>query len=203
MRYSLGPGATSPHFGGVSADGSDVLFRDSAQLTWDAQAGPWKEYDARVGGGFPPPSSTPPCQEDQCHGQPTPAPVLGEPASSTVADDGNAKPPPRFSLGRVTAAQRARLARTGQLALEVRIGAAGRVSAFAQAQIGRRLLVVARAARRARRGGTVTLTLRLSHAARAQLAHGHRVRLVIAVSYSRASVVKRLTLALAAPRRRA
>jgi hypothetical protein len=194
--------AFAPVLGSVSPDGRDIVFIAPDLLTPDAQDAAAKLYDARVDGGFPAPAGGPPapCDGDQCQGTPSAATRLLDPASASLLSSGNlasvAARRASFRVGRVSAAQRARLVRTGRITLAVRVSGAGRVAAVAQAVLGKRLRTVARAARSASRGGRLTLTLRLSHAARSQLARSGRLRLVIGVRFSKAPTGARLVLSL-------
>ncbi|HEX4806894.1 MAG TPA: hypothetical protein VFU94_13430 [Conexibacter sp.] len=191
---------TYPALAGTTSSGGDVFFEDAASLAPEVRDGAQKLYDARVNGGFPPPPTPPaPCQGESCQGQPSSAPSLAGIGSLTFTGSGNLTSTAvsaSFHAARVTAAQRARLARTGVLTLSVRVTAAGRVSALMQTTLGRRVSVVARSARTAHGSGTVRLTLRLSHAARAQLARTGRLRVVLAVSYSRVRTAQRQSLLL-------
>lgn len=179
---------------GMSADGSDILFADIASLTFDAQDASIKLYDARVNGGFPAPPGSAPCVGDQCRGSVPGPPSLTEPAGP-AAPGANAPAPARLTLAGITARQRALFARTGRLTLRARVNRGGIVSAVATAKLGRHAHTVARASKRASRAGTVTLTLRLSRAARAQLAHHRALRVVLVVRFTGAAG-KRVTLTL-------
>jgi hypothetical protein len=195
------PGFTEPDVASVSADGHDVFFVDPAQLTADARDGVGKLYDARIDGGFPPPASPPPpCDGDTCHGPPSTAPDLPDPGSTTESNPGNVVPG-SLTVGRISAAQRAKLVKSGAIALSVTVNMAGRVSAIAQTTIGKRVRVVARASTSATKAGTLRVTLRLSKAARAQLSTHGRMQLVLAVTFAKAPAAKRLTLSLRAASR--
>jgi hypothetical protein len=193
-------GSALPTFYGASADGRDVLFSDSAQLTADAQGDPsFKIYDARVGGGFEPPQAPPPgCDGDGCRGAETAPPGLGDIDSELTRGLGNVTPAPipAFRVLRVSRAERVRLARTGRVDLRVRAGAAGRVSAVAKARLGKHVRVVARARSALRRVGVAKLALRLSAAARAHLRRAGRLRVAVQVRYSATGAIRRVTLKL-------
>jgi len=189
------PGTLRPYPTGVSADGQDFLFQDPAQLTWEAQDSSYQLYDARIGGGFAQPTPQPGCDGDQCQG-PASSPALSDPGSASLRGAHDLAPPARFSVGRPTAAQRARLARTGRLRLSLRVSRPGRISAFAQTLLGGRIRSVGHASVVMRAAGRTTLTLRLTHAARARLAASGRLRLVVAIRFSRAPTSRRLVLVL-------
>ncbi|HEX5146019.1 MAG TPA: hypothetical protein VFV85_03280, partial [Conexibacter sp.] len=199
MTYAGSP----PVVVSLSPDGHDLIFEDSARLTFDALDSAVKVYDARIDGGFPEPPAPPAsCVGDACRPAPTPAPPLSSPNSTSTGASGNATagPAPSFALARLSAAQRSRLARTGRLVLAVHVNQRGRVSAFAQARLGKHVRVIARAAASAKRAGTLRLQLALSKAARRQLAHAGHLRLVLAVSYSKSAADKRISVSLKARR---
>jgi len=87
----------------ASADGRDVFFTTGASLL-DQDTGLVDVYDAREGGGFPPPASPPAaCEGEACQG-PLEAPNDPTPASSTFSGAGNVvqvpRPRPRCAKGR-------------------------------------------------------------------------------------------------------
>lgn len=190
------PGSIQPYALGASADGHDFLFQDPTPLTWEARDSSYQVYDARIGGGFPPPVAQPGCEADQCQGPPPSPPRLADPGSASLRGARNVAPTARCAIHRPTAAQRARLARTGRLALSVSVDRAGRLAAFAQARLGARIRVVGRASTVVRKPGRALLTLRLSRAARARLATSGRLQVVIAIHFSRVPASKRLSLML-------
>jgi hypothetical protein len=74
---------------GVSASGADVLFTTLDQLApQDTDSLP-DIYDARVGGGFPPPAPPAECSGDACQGPLAAAPVLLSPGSEFQAGGEN------------------------------------------------------------------------------------------------------------------
>ncbi len=85
-------GSRVPQFNGASADGRDVLFTDSARLTFDVQDGVSKLYDARVGGGFSAPSVPATCPAEACLPPPARQPGALGPGSDAFAGAGNLAP---------------------------------------------------------------------------------------------------------------
>jgi Tol biopolymer transport system component len=83
-------------FAGASADGRDVYFATSQALNWEHTDGQRAVYDARVGGGFAEPPSSPSCDpnvEGACQG-PSPASLQAPaPGTSTFTGTGNPSPP--------------------------------------------------------------------------------------------------------------
>jgi hypothetical protein len=81
-------GAAEVH--AVSADGRDILFSlVDPGLTGFEQDGFANLYDARIGGGFEPPSPPVHCSEDSCQGPLVPPPAVSSAASSTFSGRGN------------------------------------------------------------------------------------------------------------------
>jgi hypothetical protein len=80
--------------GGVSNDGRDVFFSVvQPGLTGFERDGLRNVYDARIGGGFEPPSPPVRCSGDSCQGPLQPAPLVESPASATFQGRGNAGRP--------------------------------------------------------------------------------------------------------------
>jgi Tol biopolymer transport system component len=88
---SSGSGEGSAHFIDASADGSDAFFLTDASLAF-GDPGSFDLYDAREGGGFPPPPNTIACDGDAC--QPLPEAPEDPTPGTLVRGPGN--PPTRF-----------------------------------------------------------------------------------------------------------
>jgi hypothetical protein len=156
-------------------------------------------YDARVGGGIPAQNPAPAssCQGEDCQGALSGAPFL--PGVGTGdASHGDARPGPRpsFSVRKLSRAQLARLAQGQPIAVRVRVTRAGRVRLTARAKVGKRMRTVAGASKRARRAGTVKLTLKLSRSARRQLARESRLNVRLAVRFAGVREARTSTLRL-------
>ncbi|HVV89148.1 MAG TPA: NHL repeat-containing protein [Solirubrobacterales bacterium] len=83
---------TSSLFGGSSADGGDVYFATPSALVGADGDERWDVYDARIGGGFPEPTSSAPCDaraEGACSPGSTGMPGLATPATATFSGPGN------------------------------------------------------------------------------------------------------------------
>jgi hypothetical protein len=188
-------------FIGATPNGSDVFFVDFAQLLQSDIDGLPDVYDARVGGGFPPPDSTvqppPGCREDACQGPGSGPPSRPGAESLTVGPE--ARRPVVFRLRRIGADARRRFARTGRLTLNVRVGEGGDLAAAARARLVRRTVRVARDTAGADGAGTYRLTLRLSRAARNALEENGRLRVTIRVTFSEAGAARSTRLLLRAP----
>jgi DNA-binding beta-propeller fold protein YncE len=93
---STGTGPHPTRFIDASASGDDAFLLDEQALTPLSNAQEARAiYDARVGGGFPSPSSPPPCTTpESCRSAPAPQPsIFGAPASQTFSGVGNIAPP--------------------------------------------------------------------------------------------------------------
>lgn len=198
------PGTQEEHafYHDNSADGNTVFFTTDARVIPELDRNTSPDlYAARVGGGFPLPPAPDPCEGDACQGAaPVPPAPPQRPGSTTFGGPGDRHDPApvaaRFSVMRVSAAQRRAFARRGRTVLRVRASENGVVSATARARIARRNVVVARAAGAARRGATLRLRLSLSSRARRALRAGRRLRVVISVSYSETDTTIRRVVVL-------
>lgn len=88
---SGGHGSNGSYFAGSAEEGRDVFFTTTDGLVpRDTDNGDNDVYDARVGGGFAPStSSTGGCTGDGCQAQPSPLPALAGVGSSTLQGQGN------------------------------------------------------------------------------------------------------------------
>jgi hypothetical protein len=93
---STGTGLHPSKFIDASASGDDVFLLDEQALTPQSNAQEARTiYDARVDGGFPSPSSPPPCTTPEaCRSASASQPaIFGAPASQTFEGAGNLAPP--------------------------------------------------------------------------------------------------------------
>jgi hypothetical protein len=189
---SSGTGAGPSAFLGVTPDGSSVFFAtNDTLLAQDRDGGLVDYYVARVGGGFASPA--PECDRMVC-----PAPAQERlrrvaPASAETTARG-------IQVRRLGAAERRRAAATGRLVLLVEAPGPGRLSAAVRARIGSQRRTVAAASALAAEAGPVELRLRLAKAARRSLAQGHRLNLRVLLRAPQQGAVRRLGIALEAPR---
>lgn len=190
-------------------DGREAYLISSERLApQDVDNGIPDLYAAKVGGGFVMPAAAPGCIGD-CQGEPQPfAPPtdLGTTLFTGPEErDDPVQPPVAKVFGVTPLGSRALAgwARRGRTALDVEVSHAGTVRAVVRAKIGRRRgVVVASATRRALRGGTVRLTLRLSGAARRALRRQGSLTVALRVSYSGRPGAQTTTLTLRAPSKR-
>ncbi len=213
VRSLLTPGEEDvrAELGGVTAEGDAVVLTGATLLPWidDDHA---KVYMARIGGGLPAPRDPRElCVGDGCQGEPgarpadPPAPTEGFTGPGDEDD-----PAPRFpanpsmTVGSVSRAAQRKLARGRAVTLAVRSNTRGRVSATTRFKAGRRWVRAGASARTFKRAGTVRLTVRLSRAARAQLARRGALRVRIDVVHGQVAKPRRLAFVLKqqAPTRR-
>lgn len=79
-------------YAGMSATGSDIFFQTRAQLVGQDTDTLGDIYDARIGGGFPKPTSEPSCSGESCQGAPSGPPSLGSSGTSSFTGGGNLTP---------------------------------------------------------------------------------------------------------------
>jgi hypothetical protein len=184
---STGRSTTDSKFVDASVSGDDVFFTTRERLVGIDTDSLVDVYDARVGGGIPaqnpPPASS--CQGEECQGALSGAPLLpGIGSGAGSHGDAGSGPRPSFSVPRLSRAQLARLAQGRPVGVRVRVNRAGRVRLSARAKLGRRTRTVGGASKRARRAGTVKLTLKLSRSARRELARESRLNVRLAVRFA-------------------
>jgi hypothetical protein len=87
---------------GIDYDGSDVFFglARPGGITGFERDGLLNIYDARIDGGFTPPTPDVHCSEDSCQGPLQSAPPLRSPGSATIEGPGNPKPALRCPKGK-------------------------------------------------------------------------------------------------------
>jgi hypothetical protein len=90
---STGTDSDRSQFVDASASGNDVFFTTRQQLLPQDGDGGFDLYDARVNGGFPVPSSTPPCSGDGCKPGAAAPPSSPAQGTSSFSGPGNPKPP--------------------------------------------------------------------------------------------------------------
>jgi hypothetical protein len=203
---SDGTSTSGAFLDGTTPSGNDVFITTRTPLVSSDTDGYADIYDARVGGGLPQPPAPPaPCSGAGCRPQSGAGVFFSVPASATVAGTGNLTPPsvagPSFTVGSVSAAQRAQSARTG-LALSVSTTAGGKLSAVVFAALHGRSQRVGTASVTLGKAGKTTLRLHLDSAARRALARNGRLAIRIEVSYSGSGTVKVATLTLSRGRAR-
>ena len=97
-------GFAAPRVWAVDEDGSDVFFGvvpPEGRLTGFERDGVLNVYDARVDGGFEPPTTPAHCSEDSCQGPLQPPPALDRPASGGSSMGNLREAPARCAKGKV------------------------------------------------------------------------------------------------------
>jgi hypothetical protein len=180
---------------GVSLSGHDLFFLTAVQVLGSDRDANTDIYDARLGGGFTPAQTAPPCSGDECRGQRSQAPGLAGP-SAVAPGGGLAEVMPVFSVRTVSAMQRRALAATGKVSLTVTTNMPGTINARATAAIGGRSVAVGSGRRTRASAGRITVALMLFKKARAQLASRGRLTVKVAVSHSKVALDRSVTLKL-------
>jgi Tol biopolymer transport system component len=187
---------------GVTPSGRDLFFRTAAQvLSADSDANA-DLYDARLGGGFAPDQTPPPCSGDECRGQRSRPPSLAGP-SAVGLGGGVAEVVPVFSVRALSLAQRRALAATGKVSLTVISNTPGTITGKATATIGGRSVKAGSGRRTLRAAGRVAVALTLSKKARAQLVSRGRLTVKVAVTHSKVALDRSLTLKLVHAKKKA
>lgn len=198
---SSGRGTYDAYFGDASADGSEVFFATRNKVIADLDRDHLIDLYVARAGATPhvPQDVAPECVGETCQGPLLASPKDDELGSSVFvgpSDTDEAVTANVFSVKRISTSQAARWARTGRLTLSVRISSGGTVDASAKARVAGKSRVVARGRVRASGGGNVTLTLRLTRAARATLRRTGRLDVAVTVTYSKAEGPQRTTVRL-------
>jgi hypothetical protein len=196
----LTPGtAQDVHLVDNASDGSTVfVMTREALVPTDVDGGNTDVYAVRVGGGFPEPPA--PCAGSACRGPESGvAPALPGTGTATAFDLTPGTAPATattFKVSSISAAARRSFARTGALALRVRVGDTAVLTATGRGNVGRKVRTIASGRTHRLGAGTVTLTVRLTAAARRALARSGRLTVRLAVACSDSRKVARATLVL-------
>jgi hypothetical protein len=209
QRFLLSSGTAggNSYFADATPDGTNVFFITDEKLVSEDEHADSDVYDARVDGGLAsqntPRASVPECEGDECQG------VLALPPAGTAQPltqtSGNEPGPSAvgasFSVGKLSSRQLRNLARTGRISLSVRVSMPGTVTAVAESTLSKHAQVLARGSGYASRAGAISVTLRLSRAARRTLARGRTLRVELSIRFSRIQTVRRLELTVRSSRK--
>lgn len=211
----VSPGAAGhdAFYSGNSADGRDVFFQTTQRIDAhrELEDHDVDVYDARVGGGLPAPPAPPVLCDvlaGGCQGAGAGAPVAVRVVSGDVGGGGsNATPAPRARLRVAGPGRKARrrAARTGVVRLRVRSERAGRLVAVARARmrVRRGRVITRRVARtrtRMREPGVRVVQMRLNRVAVRHLARGRVVRVRVVVRQAGAARARTVSFGLRRPR---
>jgi hypothetical protein len=158
----------------ISPSGQDIVFDTDQGLVPQDTDGLGDIYDARIGGGFPVPPATAPCQGDACQGQPSTAPALALAASVSFSGPGNATPGATTTQGKASVLTRT--VRGWRFLIGVKVPDRGRITITGAGVRG-----VSAAVRGA---GTYRIAVTLTARARAVLKHAHKLKLMMHVRYA-------------------
>lgn len=208
---SAGDERFGANLAGVSVDG-DAFIKTFAELLPWIDDGHLKVYAVRHGADLPAPRDPREgCTDDACQGGPGPrVEQPRDPSETFTGPEDVDDPAPRFpanpsmTVAALSRAARGRLAAGRSVTVAVRTNTRGRVTATVRYKVGRRWLRADGAARTLKRAGTARLSLRLSRAARRQLARRGALRVRIDVVHGQVAKERRLAFVLkrAAPTRR-
>jgi hypothetical protein len=183
------PPSASPDgafFKGNSADGNNVYFATSDQLTWQDVDAVLDVYTARTDGGIAVPSPSPACAvlADGCQAAGSAPALRPDSRTSAPAPGSDVSLGVRRRVGIVRPGTRARrrAARTGVLAVGVRVSQPGVVRLGARARMGGKSVRIAGVRKRVAKAGRKVFRLRLNGRARKVLAGGRKLRLTLRVA---------------------
>ena len=185
---------------GITASGRDIFLVSSAPVLAADRDRVNDIYTARVGGGFKPPQTPPSCSVDQCQGLLSAPLVLGAPGSGGLG--GNADGGVRPAIGgiaRLSAADRAALAKGGKARLRLSVNRPGTVTVAGKARLGTKSRRVVSSSAKARKAGKVSVRFALSRSARRELAHRGSLTVGLTVGFKDARP-KTLTVTLTKPK---
>jgi hypothetical protein len=186
---STGNSSEDSLFEDASATGNDVFFTTDQQLLPQDVDTARDLYDARVGGGIPEPSLTPPCTGESCRPPASPVPPATVAASISFVGPGNANPTGTSSPGKVVLERKT--IRGSTVTIRIKVPGAGRIAAS-----GAGLQSVTR---RVSEAGTYSLTIHLTTNEKKRVKRKHKVKLEIRVGYrSTAGATSTITVRLTA-----
>lgn len=186
---SDGRATQGSYFFDASVDGSDVFFATAASLVpQDVDNGSQDIYDARIGGGFAPPPSTPNCDGDDCQGTakgPSAGGAIVATEFEAPAGDGTTtKPMPATTrLVKLNRQALRRFASTGKTTFTVILDRGATVTVHGTATARRKTFkATGTVAGAASTAGRLVFRVTLTRAARRQLAKQQSLSLRISVA---------------------
>ncbi len=194
--------STNARIMGASQDGDDVFVATVNPLDPRDKDGMYDLYDFRVGGSVPDPSEQEDCDallSCQTGGSSPFAPLF---ATSGSGSEGALGERAKFSIGRLSSAQRSALARGRAVSVAVKVTGRGKVTVRGTTRIRGLKATVLAASRTASGAGKVVVPVRLAAPARRVLARGGRLRVALRISYSASGKSLTSVLELRGGRRR-
>jgi hypothetical protein len=173
---STGTSRFDTTFQDASATGDDVIIATRAQLVPQDIDQYIDLYDARVGGGFPPPPPvTPPCEGDACQGPASPGTSFPVAASVTFAGPGSSS-----VLSPAPAARRVTVSKPKAVSglhakLRIKVPAKGALSVSGAG--------LATARKQVAKAGTVSITVSLTKHEATRLKRSHQVSVKARVTF--------------------
>jgi hypothetical protein len=163
------------YFYEASVSGDDVFFFTSEPLLSAASSGGIHVYDARVGGGFSSPGSSPSCEGEACKGAPGVIPATLTPGSSTLFGSGNPSGGGGATVAKASVAIKKIVAKGS--ALTISISASGRGSITVSGAN------VQTAKRTATKAQTFQIAMKLTKQAVRRLRSKHKLKLSVRVTF--------------------
>lgn len=193
---SSGRDQSGSYFMDATPSGDDLFFITRDQLSgWDVDDA-YDLYDARVGGGMPEPvPPLAPCTGRACQGSTSEPPSTSAPGSIGFDGTGDVRKRGSAATFHLFAPHRAK-GTPGAVRVRVRVSDAGTVRVRMRGSLRGQPRTLASKTFRAQRGGTVSMRLVLSPAARTRLRHVGRLRITVVASYSRARGTQRTAITL-------
>lgn len=197
----LSAGVSDSHdamYVGNDRSGLNVYLATRDRLTWQDTDAVLDVYTARIGGGIPQPPGPSRCDTlgDACQ-----APGPSSRDTRITSDRPHAGAPAagrrmRLSMRGLSAKARRRAARTGVLAVRVKMSRPGLLSVTARARVAGKVRKVAGARRRVTKAGTVTVKLRLRAVARRRLGAGRALRVRVTASAASGAATRSIDVTL-------
>jgi len=184
---------------GVTPSGRDIFFTTDAPVLAADPDLLGDIYDARVGGGFEPMRAPSRCSGDRCQGLLSAPLVLGAPGGGLGGNADEGVRPAIGGVARLSAADRAVLARGGRARLRLSVNRAGTVTVAGRARVGTRSRRVVSSSARAGKAGRVSVRFGLSRAARRELGRRGSLTVGLTVGFKDARP-KTLTVTLTKPK---
>jgi len=183
---------------GLSADGNEIAFGTFQRLVPEDADNVLAAYVARAGADIErAPVIDPHCTEDACQGDRGELPIPQ--GAGAPADGGLGNLPvidPTYRVPKLSTSQRTQLAKNGSTKLAVTVSEAGQVVATASGLVDKRTVTVGSGKTTAAKAGVVNVTLKLTKAARSQLASAGKLTSKLTVTFSKVAPVQTQTVKL-------
>jgi hypothetical protein len=171
---SPGDGPYDARIAEASLDGADIFFTTDEALLGQDINGVTDMYDARVGSGFPGPAPITECDGEACKGPLAAAPAASGLGSSALGEPRGSKgAATAIAVRKLTASDRATLARGGKAHLRVKVSGPGRVTVTGKAS----------GSAKAKKAGVVSVPISLSKGTLSELRTKESLTLSLTVHF--------------------